>query len=66
MKTAVIVLPTYNERENITILIPEIFNTVQSIKNWDISILVVDHDLLFLDYLSDKLLVFSAIEYKYI
>ena len=42
MKKAVIVLPTYNEKENIRILIPEIFLVTHNILNWDVSILVVD------------------------
>lgn len=42
MKKAVIVLPTYNERENIKRLIPAIFEIVKSIANWQIDVLVVD------------------------
>ncbi len=42
MKTALVVLPTYNERENITKLIPEIFNITEAIEGWKVSILVVD------------------------
>lgn len=42
MKKAVIVLPTYNERDNIATLIPAIFSVCESIKAWDISVLVVD------------------------
>lgn len=42
MKKAVIVLPTYNERQNIKTLIPTIFKIAKKIKNWQISILVVD------------------------
>ena len=41
MKKAVIVIPTYNEKENIQKLIPEIF-TITSKEPWDISVLVVD------------------------
>lgn len=42
-KTAVIVLPTYNEKENISILIPEIFSLAKKIKNrWKLLVLVVD------------------------
>ncbi|OGK16507.1 hypothetical protein A2690_04115 [Candidatus Roizmanbacteria bacterium RIFCSPHIGHO2_01_FULL_39_12b] len=42
MKRATIVLPTYNEKENIKILIPEIFTIAQYVQNWSISILVID------------------------
>lgn len=42
MKKAVIVLPTYNERENIRDLIPEIFKVVERANDWDIHVLVVD------------------------
>ncbi len=42
MKQAVIVLPTYNERENIKTLIPEIFRIGKNIKNWELYILVAD------------------------
>jgi len=42
MKTAVIVLPTYNEKENLLSIVPEIFRITQKITDWDISLLVVD------------------------
>lgn len=42
MKKAVIILPTYNEKENIKTLIPKIFHMAKKITNWQISILVVD------------------------
>jgi dolichol-phosphate mannosyltransferase len=42
MRKTVIVLPTYNEQENIKTLIPTIFKIAAKIKNWQISILVVD------------------------
>src|SRR3989338_922705 len=42
MKNALIVISTYNERENIKILIPEIFKVTALIKNWKIDILIVD------------------------
>lgn len=48
MKKALIVLPTFNEKENIRTLIPAIFNLAKTIKNWRIQILVVD------DYSTDK------------
>lgn len=42
MRNAIIVLPTYNESENIKTLIPEIFKISENIKNWNVQILVVD------------------------
>lgn len=42
MKTGVIVLPTYNERDNLKTIIPEIFQKTSNISNWNIGILVVD------------------------
>ena len=39
---AVIVLPTYNERENIEILIPKLQEVFKKIKRHDMHILVVD------------------------
>jgi dolichol-phosphate mannosyltransferase len=42
MRKAVIVLPTYNEAKNIPKLIENIFAIADSIKNWDLHILVVD------------------------
>ncbi|MEK9179231.1 MAG: glycosyltransferase family 2 protein [Patescibacteria group bacterium] len=42
MKNAVIVLPTYNERENVGHIIPAIFDAVKNLTQWDIHILVVD------------------------
>lgn len=42
MKKATIILPTYNEKENITTLIPAIFKVAADLSNWHISILVVD------------------------
>lgn len=42
MNKAIIVLPTYNERENLKTLIPAIFDISKNIKNWDVNILVVD------------------------
>lgn len=48
MKRAVIILPTFNERENLLTLIPKIFESTQKIPNWQVEILVVD------DYSPDK------------
>ena len=43
IKTAVIVIPTYNEIENISLLIDELNNKIfPSINNWKINILIVD------------------------
>lgn len=42
MKNAVIIIPTYNEAENIEPLINGVFDQASSIKNWQIEILVVD------------------------
>jgi len=42
MKKALIVLPTYNEKENIRILIPQIQEVISTINNWSIDILIVD------------------------
>lgn len=42
MKKAIIILPTYNERENIRELIPAIFDETKDMVGWVIEILVVD------------------------
>lgn len=42
MQKAVIIIPTYNERENVKLVIPKLLHVFQSIKNWDMHILVVD------------------------
>lgn len=42
MKKAVIILPTYNERENVKTLVPKIFDVGKQIPNWELEILVVD------------------------
>lgn len=41
-KKAVIIIPTYNEKENIQNLVPQIFAAVEKIKNYQVDILVVD------------------------
>jgi dolichol-phosphate mannosyltransferase len=41
-KKTIIIIPTYNERENIALLIPKIFAVTKKISHHDISILVVD------------------------
>ena len=42
MKKAVIVLPTYNEKENVSTLIPALFSVQKRLKDWNIAVLVVD------------------------
>lgn len=42
MRTAVIVLPTYNESKNITEVLERIFNIAKTIDQWAIHVLVVD------------------------
>ncbi len=42
MKTAVIILPTYNESKNIETLIEQIFLQQKKLKLWSLSVLVVD------------------------
>lgn len=42
MKKTVIIIPTYNERENIAQIVPQIFAAVKAIKNYQVEILVVD------------------------
>ncbi len=44
MKKATIVLPTYNEAGNIQELLTEVIQTIKSIQNWDIDVLVVDDE----------------------
>lgn len=41
-KTATVIIPTYNERDNIQKVIPLLLHTFQSCKNWKMHILVVD------------------------
>lgn len=42
MKKAVIIIPTYNERDNIANTIQELLAVFNNIKNWQLQILVVD------------------------
>ena len=42
MKRAIVVLPTYNESGNIQSLVESIFTNAETIKGWDIGVLVVD------------------------
>lgn len=44
MKKTTIVLPTYNEAQNIEHMITSIDAVIKEIKNWDISVLVVDSE----------------------
>lgn len=42
MKKAVIIIPTYNEKDSIRMLVEQIFKTVSSISNWSVDVIVVD------------------------
>ncbi len=42
MKKAFVIIPTYNERENIGNVFPLLLEVFQQIKNWEMNILVVD------------------------
>ncbi len=42
MKKAIIIIPTYNEKENIAAIVPQIFAATKDVKNYQIEILVVD------------------------
>lgn len=42
MKRACIVLPTYNERENVEVLIPRMQEVFAGIEGWEVHVLVVD------------------------
>ncbi len=44
MRKAAIILPTYNESENVKKLVPRIFEITKDIKNWEVHIVVVDSD----------------------
>ncbi len=39
---AIVIIPTYNERENIQKIVPLLFEQFEKVKNWDMGILVVD------------------------
>lgn len=39
---AVIIIPTFNERKNVSRLLPAIKKAIKKVKNWDIKLLVVD------------------------
>jgi dolichol-phosphate mannosyltransferase len=42
MKTAIVIIPTYNEHENIQKVIPLLEDVFKEVKNWNMGILVVD------------------------
>ncbi len=42
MKKAVVIVPTYNERENVKVLIPMLLEVFKKIKNWQMAVLIVD------------------------
>ncbi|HYD35319.1 MAG TPA: glycosyltransferase family 2 protein [Vitreimonas sp.] len=42
MKKAIVIIPTYNEKENIQKVVPVLQDVFKNIKNWDMHILVVD------------------------
>jgi dolichol-phosphate mannosyltransferase len=42
MKKAAIIVPTYNEVENVRKLIPQIFEEVKKNPNWEIHVVIVD------------------------
>ena len=41
-KKAIIIIPTYNEKENIRAIVPRIFMAVKDVHNYQVEILVVD------------------------
>src|SRR5258708_5951436 len=42
MQRAIIIIPTYNERENVQIVVPILLDVFKKIHNWEMGILVVD------------------------
>lgn len=42
MKKAFVIIPTYNERENIQQVVPILLDVFKQVKNWEMNILVVD------------------------
>ncbi len=42
MKKAIVIIPTYNEKENIAETIRAVFQATKGIKNWQLEVLVVD------------------------
>ncbi|OGJ37811.1 MAG: hypothetical protein A2383_01845 [Candidatus Pacebacteria bacterium RIFOXYB1_FULL_39_46] len=41
-KSAIIIIPTYNERENITATLEQVYAVLRTVKNWQCGVLVVD------------------------
>ena len=42
MKRAIVIIPTYNERENVSRVVPRLVDVFKSIKDWDMKVLIVD------------------------
>ena len=42
MKKAIVIIPTYNEKDNIEITVSAIFDVFAKINSWEMNILVVD------------------------
>jgi len=42
MKKAIVIIPTYNERDNIELTVSKVFEVFSEIKNWEMHVLVVD------------------------
>ncbi len=42
MKKAIVIIPTYNEKDNIEVTIDKVFDVFENIKSWQMHILVVD------------------------
>ena len=39
---AIVIIPTYNEKDNIQKIVPLLFEEFKKVKGWDMGILVVD------------------------
>jgi len=42
MKKAIIIIPTYNEKDNVPVVIPALMEVFKKVTNWDLQILIVD------------------------
>jgi len=42
MKKAIIIVPTYNEKDNIPVLVPRLMKAFEAIRGWQMEILIVD------------------------
>ena len=42
MKKAIVIVPTYNEKDNVPILVPRLQKVFADIKGWQMEILIVD------------------------